>query len=64
MTHTTKRCLKHSGLIIENLVSKGNRTPDHCYNDSMTIMPLAQTSCSTQLLCYITLDQRVALTAR
>ena len=26
--HTTKRCLKRSGLIIKNLVGRGNRTPD------------------------------------
>ena len=63
LTHTTKRYFKHSGLIIKNLVSKGNQTPDHCYNDSMTIMPLDQSNCSNKLLCYITLNQYVVLTA-
>ena len=43
---TTKRRFKHSGLIIKNLVGRGDRTPDHCYNNSMTITPLAQTGCS------------------
>ena len=47
LTHTTKRCQKHSRLIIKNLVGRGNQTPDYYYNDSMTIMPLAQTGCST-----------------
>ena len=46
LTHTTKRRFKHNGLIIKNLVGRGNRTPDHCYNDSMTITPLAQTGCT------------------
>ena len=46
LTHTTKRHFKCSGLIIKNLVSRGNRTPNCCYNDSMTIMPLAQTGCN------------------
>ena len=45
LTHTTKRWLKCSGLIITNLVSKGNLTPDLCYNDNMTTMPLTQISC-------------------
>ena len=44
LAHTTKRCLKHSALIIKILVSKGNQTPDLCYNDRMVIILLAQTS--------------------
>ena len=48
LTHTTKKHLKHSGLIIKNLVGRGDQTPDCCYNDSITIMLLvAQTGCST-----------------
>ena len=46
LTRTTKRHFKRSRLIIKNLVGGGNRTPDRCYNDNMTIMPLAQTGCS------------------
>ena len=46
LTNTTKRCLKHSGLITKNLVGRGNCTQDLCYNDSMIIVPPAQTSCT------------------
>ena len=63
LAHNTKRCLKRSGLIIKNLVGKGNRTLDHCYNDSMTIMLLAQTNYSDYLFSYTILKRHVALTA-
>ena len=46
LTHNIKRHLRCSGLIIRNLVGRVNRTPDHCYNNNMTITPLAQTSCN------------------
>ena len=46
LTHTTKRHLKCGGLIIKNLVGRGDRTQGHCYDKSMTIMPLAQNGCS------------------
>ena len=61
LTHTTKRRLNCSGLITKNLVGKGNRSTDSCYNDSMTIAPLAQTSFSNLLLYYIILNQHVVL---
>ena len=62
LTHSTKRCFKHSRLIIKDLVSKGNQTPDCWYNDSMIIMPPAQTSCSNLLLYCITLNQHIVFT--
>ena len=58
LTHTTKVRLKHSGLIIMNLFGRGNQTPDHCYNDIITIMPLTQTSCcAVALLAYMLTPQ-------
>ena len=63
LTHTTKKHLKHSGLIIKNLVGKGNQTPNPCYNNSMIITPLAQTNCSNYLVYYIILKHHVALAA-
>ena len=46
LTDTTKKRLKCSGLIIKNLIGKGNQTPDRSYNDSMTIKLQAQTGCN------------------
>ena len=62
--YTTKRHLKHSGLIIKNLVSKGKRTIDLCYNDTMTITLSDKTSFIDLLLCYTALDHYIAFTAR
>ena len=39
-----QKALKCSELIIKNLVCRGNQTPAHCYNNSITITPLDQTS--------------------
>ena len=37
-----QKALKPLWLITNNLLSRGNRTPDCCYNERITIMPLAQ----------------------
>ena len=62
LTHSTQRHLKYSRLIIKNLVGRGNQTPDHCLNNSMTLMPLAQTGCKDLLLRYIVLNHHIVLT--